>query len=229
MRKRRGKPWHILDPSLLQKEKASIRAQFPNLHFIVEDEKVFLRGTFPLLDGQTVVDRFAIEVEFPRRYPRDMPVVRETGGRMPWTIDRHVLPNGNTCLFVAEERWRVYPEGSSLLAFLTGPVQSFFVSQAHYEITGKWPFGQRSHGMKGIFEHYSELLGTNDTGTILRYINLLRRREVNGHHQCPCGSGQILRHCHREQLEDLRRKIPYETARQTWQLIETLGSLKDGH
>ena len=210
------KPWHEANPAFYAKEKEQVEAANPNLHFSTRNGKVFLSGSFPLKDGERVVDRYFIEIEFPFNYPCDLPMVREVGGRIPHTADRHMYANGVACLFVPDERAWICPEGTSLLEFLDGPVRNFFLGQSVFEMEGVWPFGQRSHGVQGILEFYAEILGTNDRATIIRYLDVLRRKHVKGHWPCPCGSDQRLRKCHLSQIVELRQKIPPPLAYQSW-------------
>jgi hypothetical protein len=213
-------PWFIANLALYAQIQEQVAAAYPNLHFSIRGHTVFLSGSFPLTEGRRIIDRFLIEIEFPSDYPRDMPLVREIGGRIPRTIDRHIYGrSGIACLFVPDEQSWAYPEGSTLLDFLNGPVRNFFLGQSLFEVEGSWPLGQRSHGVKGILEFYAEILGTDNMNTIIQYIDVLRRKEIKGHWLCPCGSAKKLRHCHISQIRDLRKKIPHSVASRTWAVI----------
>ena len=63
-------------------------------------------------------------------------------------------------MLLPDERWRVWPPGTSLLTFLTGPVRSFFLAQSIVEEGEPWPFGQWAHGAKGVLQYYRELIKT---------------------------------------------------------------------
>jgi len=65
------------------------------------------------------------------------------------------------------------------------------------------PWGELSHGGKGIREHYQEVFETDDFRTILRLLKLLADGNYRGHLPCPCGSGTIQRRCHGEKLREL--------------------------
>lgn len=214
-------PWHLTDPESFARMRAEVEAAYPDLRLSIQDECVFIQGSFPIKEDGAALDRYSIEVRVPQDFPKDLPVLREVGGRIPWDADRHVNINGDACLLVPDERWRHFPEGRTLRDFLDGPVRSFLIGQSVYDRTGKWPFGQRSHGRAGILEAYAEMLNISpDRETIRAFLDLISRREVKGHWPCPCGAGKILRKCHGARVWVLREKIGPEIA------LKTLKELK---
>lgn len=210
------RPWHKVRPGLLTKMEETVRPAYPTLQFYPDDEVVYVRGIFPLTDEGQTLDQFSIEIELPRYNPDEIPILREVGGRIPRTEDYHINGlSGDVCLFVPDERWRVYPWGSTLLDFLNVPVRNYFIGFCLVEMGEPWPFGQRSHGAEGIFEYYGELLGTDDRQTLVRYIECLSKPTLKGYWDCPCGSGKQIRKCHFPLLNDLRAKIPHSAAKRS--------------
>ncbi len=208
-----SKPWHKADPAQYAKERAEVEGTYPNLHFYEDGEVVWIKGSFPVIfDGQEL-DRYLLEIKLERDYPRSLPVVWETGGRIPRVADFHVNPQDSTsCVLLPDERWRVWPLGSTLLQFLNGPVRDFFLGQSLVQLGEPWPFGHWGHGGKGIREYYAEVLGTDDVRVILGFLDLLTKKKVKGHWPCPCRSGRKLRECHRNVVQDLATKIPRNVA-----------------
>jgi hypothetical protein len=206
--------WHIANPGLLQQLEAGLGRKYPTLHIVVEEDVVFVRGSFPVVDDGRVLDRYQVELELPRDYPDAIPILREVGGRIAWAPSCHVNENGVACPFLPDERWRVYPRGSTLIDYLDGPMRSFFLGQSLVQIGQPWPFGERPHGASGALEYYVELLGTRDPRTILAYLSYLGKDSLKGHWDCPCGSGRRLRDCHFKKLIELRGKIPRTLAQQ---------------
>jgi hypothetical protein len=205
--------WHKANPSLFEKEKAEVEAAYPNLHFYIENDLVDVRGTFPIVHGEKVLDRYAIKMELPRDYPKSLPIVRETAGRIPHVSDFHVNPtDGTCCVILPDERWKVWPVGATLLSFLSGPVRNFFLGQRLVQLGEGWPFGQWGHGAEGIREYYTELLGTSEVQVIVKYLECVSAKKIKGHWPCPCGSGDRLRGCHLKMVEDLVVKIPRQVA-----------------
>lgn len=220
------KVWFKINPGLLEEIKKEIECDYPNLHIYVENETVFIRGSFPITFENEILDRYQVEIEFPIDYPDSVPIVHEIGGRIPRTANSHMISvTGQCCLFLPDERWKAYPKGSSFLDFLNGPVRNFFLGQTMVRLGQPWPFGEHAHGIKGILEYYKSLFGTEDLVTILNYLNYISKPVIKGHWPCPCRSGKLLRKCHFERLIDLRLKIPPETAKES--LLKILVALKE--
>ena len=204
--------WHRRDPALFENEKAEVETHYPQLHVAVAGDLVFVRGSFPVNAEGIILDRYSVEIHLATDHPRSLPVVCEVGGRIPRTLERHINSDGAACILLPDERWRVWPPGSTLLAFLQGPVHNFFLAQSLVEQGDSWPFGQWSHGANGIREYYEELLNTADSEVIWRFLRCLAAEQIKGHWDCPCGSRQRLRNCHMSTLMDLRGKIAHEDA-----------------
>jgi hypothetical protein len=209
---------------LAEEIRRDLTKEYPTLHLLVERGAVHVRGTFPVLgaDGRAL-DRFQVSIDLPPGYPRVLPVVRETGGRIPWTLERHVQPDdGTACVLLPDERWRVFPVGAPFLDYVKGPLHTYFLGQLMVERGEPWPFGEWGHGGQGILEYYQELLGTRDPTCVARWVYELARQRVKGHRACPCGRGKAISDCCNDRLRDLRSKIDRTTARRS--LRELLAS-----
>jgi|UPI00047DA2D0 hypothetical protein len=220
--------WYEKNPGVLRDMEAEIAARYPDLRVVMEQGTVYIRGSFPIMDATDVLDRFQIEIELPADFPESIPVLREVGGRIPWHENRHVNNGtGEACPIVPEE-WLVRTERDSILAFLDGPVRNFFLGQILIEAGQPWPFGERSHGIDGLFEAYEDITGISDRNTIVRYLECLSRDVFKGHWACPCGSGKHLRNCHLEQLKALQAKVPAFVARSALARIDEQLQLRRG-
>ena len=217
--------WHRDDPTLYEKEKAEVEAYFPELRFAVENDLVYVRGSFAVIFEGQVLDRYLVELQLARNHPTGLPTVRETGGRIPHYLDRHInTVDGTACVLIPDERWRLWPVGASLLKFLTGPLHSFFLAQTMIEEGEPWPYGQWAHGAKGVFQYYRELLMTSDLRVMTTYLDYLASKKVKGHWDCPCKSGKKLRHCHFGQIKDLRDKISRKDAEKSLTMLKAAGT-----
>jgi hypothetical protein len=217
--------WQRDDPAFYEKEKAEIGAHFPSLHFVVESDLVYVRGSFPVVFEGQALDHYTIELGLARNHPAVLPIVRETGGRIPHHEDRHInAADGVACVLIPDERWRFWPSGAPLLKFLIGPLHSFFLAQTMVEEGEPWPFGQWAHGPKGIFQFYRELLQTSNLRVISTYLDYLSAKRVKGHWPCPCKSGRRLRDCHFKQVQNLRDKIARKDAENSLAILKTAGT-----
>jgi hypothetical protein len=220
------KAWYRVNPALFEQIKAEVESAYPNLHFCIENGVVFLKGSFPIIYENKILDRYSVEIEFPHDYPDSVQIVREVAGRIPRTVDYHMSTTGEACLFLPDERWQVKPLDATFLDFLNGPVRNFFLGQSLVSLGEPWPFGQWAHGAGGIREYYASLLGTDDFSTIIRYLEYLSKPKAKGHWDCPCGSGKRLRNCHFRQLLDLKGKISPQVARHSLIMLVSSFSTK---
>ncbi len=191
----------------------------PRLSAEATGQGFLLRGDFLVFESGAIsnpagpLTSFEIALFIPDNFPRSEPVLIETGGRIPRKEYRHINPDGDCCVTVWEH-WLMSAAELSIAGYLNGPVNEYFLGQYWYEKKGEWPFGERSHGRKGLVEAYADLLGVPPRERDLTYrLRLLAQDWPKGHWQCPCGSGRKLRLCHREAMMELHQKIPPRMAR----------------
>jgi hypothetical protein len=199
-------------PISLRDLSESLSERYPELIAISQDGVVTIKGSFPIVYEGEVLDRFFIELTVAKDFPYSVPTLRETGGRVPRELDRHVNASGEACLLVPEE-WLILPrEERTIVRFLDGPVRDFFLFQALKERGQSWPGGERPHGRAGLLQSYAEMIEVAED-LVPAYLYCLSRKELKGHLDCPCGSGRRLRSCHLEQIRALRDKISVELAK----------------
>lgn len=223
-----SRPWFETRSRLLERIGADLRVRYPDLQVVQEAGVVYARGSLPIIYQGIALDRYQIEIVFPPDYPKSLPRVRETGGRVPLVLDRHVIPStGTACLFVEEDWLAEAGREPDFFEFLDGPVRNFFIGQSLVEAGHPWPFGARSHGKKGVMEVYAEWFGTDDEPAIRRYLDCMSRDGLKGHWDCPCGSGRRIRACHSEPLRRIRERIPAWLARQAVERLRYLDRLEE--
>ena len=184
-----------------------IGQEFPDLTVTHVASRIYIRGAFPVLYQGAVLDRYQIEIEWSDS-DTEAPILRETGGRIPRTADRHMNADGKACPLVQEE-WLIRPrEARSLPHYLSNPVHDYFLWQTLTErgIAPQW--GQRSHGIPGLIEAYGEMVGMEGEKPTRKTLSYLSKKKIKGHWPCVCDSGRLLRDCHFEHLRRLQAKIP---------------------
>lgn len=215
----------------LEEVKATIAFDQPKLRAAPNGTDIVVSGTYLLSEiGATAnpagpISEYEIEIILPRTFPRREPKVFETAGRIPRCADRHINPDGDCCVTVWEH-WLATADDRSFAAFLNGPVHEYFLGQYWFEKTGKWPFGERAHGGRGLEEAYADALGiAPKTSKLLYHLRLLSQDWPKGHWSCPCGSGKRLRDCHRDDLMALHRRVPPPIARRMLRRLEEQSGL----
>lgn len=184
-----------------------LKDHYPELATVVGD-RVKVVGNWRVYGKTKEAAVFSIEVLLPDDYPSSPPQVYEVGGAIPRSADRHVNPDGSACLFAPPDRWYKCPPGTELKAFLDGPVREYFFSQAFYDLTRRWPFGEWGHGDLGIVEFYAERLGLLNILAIRIFLNHAANPKAFRHWQCPCGSGHKAIQCHGPKIIELSRVVP---------------------
>lgn len=193
--------WFERDADALPVLEAMLRARFPTLHAFIVDGVCRVRGGFEAVP----CDIYGIEVALPSNYPATVPSVWETDGRIPRELDRHVYPDGSLCLGTPLSLWLALDGDFGLDRMLDIPVRNFLIGNSLVEKGEPWPYDDYAHGPDGIVEHLKELVGIGDGLALGRFLLNMMGGKVRGHWPCPCGSGEIIRRCHREGIETLRR------------------------
>jgi hypothetical protein len=189
-----------------------IASRFPDLTVTCNGSKLHIRGAFPVLFEEAVLDRYQIEIDWVES-DTEVPVLSETGGRIPWIADRHMSLGGKACLFVPEEWLLKRRDERTISHYLDGPVHNYFLWQSLFERGESPPWGERSHNVPGLIEAYGDMLDIRGEAAIRRSLVYLSRERLKGHWMCPCGSQRRMRDCHLEKFRKLKSKIPSRLAK----------------
>lgn len=161
------------------------------------------RATF---GGTTIEDAYEVLIRIPKDYPNSPPSVQETGGRIPATF--HQYSDRSLCLGAPVEVSRRFRGDPRLLGFVQTMVVEYLFGYSHLQQRGTLPYGELSHGFRGILEYYQGYFGITNSRTLLALLKILAEGSYKGHHLCPCGSGKIMRRCHGPLVLDLAKTKP---------------------
>jgi hypothetical protein len=191
---------------------AEVCGTYPDLRVReAEDGCIVVRGGFPIMHEDELLDHYSVEIRIPPKFPDEVPIVIELDGRIPATGDRHAFKAGNLCVEVPED-WLLRRD-RSLLAYLNGPLREYFIADALVALGEERPFPARPHNSAGLLEAYGEMLETTDPLATRRYLDTLSHKKIRGHWPCPCGSGRKLRDCHGAEVRALQARIPRRITR----------------
>ncbi len=182
-------------------------------------------GHFDLIDIQegehpVVYDAFEIDFTFPKNFPKCLPTVFETGGRIRRQSDNHINCDGSICygvpVIIAARR----PD-LKLSTFFSEILNDYFLGYLNFLEFGSWPFGEVGHGYVGAIEYMAELLkceaNQNKVKALLYLLQLKHRRD---RWSCACGSGKRLGNCCRRSLNKAALCITRQEAARLCPLIE---------
>lgn len=193
--------------------RSALAARFPSLRLMTGKGEHAVTGTFNIEHQGKFLAGFQIAIQLDSKDVLGLPTVRETGGRIPRLPERHVNPDGSACLYLPEDLAVRCLEPLGILAFLDGPVRSYFLGQAGFELGVAFPLGEWGHGREGLEQMLAGLLGIDDMATCVRFLELLSGKTIKAHWGCPCQSGKTLRLCHGDRVNRLRGQLPLDTRR----------------
>jgi hypothetical protein len=199
--------WFKKNPDLLVKLREQVEAKYPDLRIQVVDEFVTINGSFPIIEDGVELDRYQIKIIIPPDFPREIPIAKETAGRIPWTADWHTFDKGFLCVIVPEE-WLLNSNAHSLMHYFDGPLRNYLIGNSLAETNAPRPMGERPHGSKGLLESYGEMVEWADSRAVPAFLDAVAAKRVRQHLKCPCGSGSMIRDCHLPKVQELRNRIP---------------------
>jgi len=141
-------------------------------------------------------------------YPKSIPQIWETGGKIPRIPDRHINPtDGSLCLGVSEDLYIKYKGNFNIKDFLEGPTYSFFVGNALIEKGESWPHGEWDHALSGILQYYLQFFETDSSWVVIQLL-MQTMRPLHNKNLCACNSGKTVGNCHGKVLRKLQRYVP---------------------
>ncbi len=149
---------------------------------------------------------YQIELRIPPNFPQKIPVVFETGGRIPRSY--HQLQDGSLCL-ASETRLRLLlAEGLSIVGFVERCVVPYLYRYSYLKAHDEAPFGDLPHGAEGIQEDLRLLFGVHQESAVLPFVRVVAMKKQHANkRRCPCGSGRRLGHCHNRLVNRLRDRL----------------------
>ena len=167
----------------------------------VTREPLRLKGRFVFVachakEG-TIQDSFALQIDVPNAFPKDLPKVREVDGKIPRTGDYHVNPDGTLCLGSPLGLLVKISKSPSLSGFAENCLVPYLFAISHkLKAGGPLPFGELAHGSKGMLADYAHLFRLRHPESARYALQLLgmKKRRANKL-PCPCGCGVRLGRC----------------------------------
>jgi len=230
----------MFDFSLTSDDKSWLSSQYPTLGLEETADSVVVSGKLKFemvydadkdsftispknYKGKSVLikDEYEVKIVLPKSGSNDLPKVFETASRITEVAKNKSLPkydlhfnfDDSACLYVAGKETEYFPEGFDFKIFINHLVIPFFYAQSYFQKFEKWPWGEYSHGMLGLFEWYNEREDHSqaDVDQMLNRLKLsgewgsIAQRFkggswVKGHSLCLCGSGNKIRKCHNSAL-----------------------------
>lgn len=153
-----------------------------------------------------ISDRYEVSIAVPEDFPRALPAVRETAGRVPRTF--HTNPDRTLCLGSPTRLMLALHPDPSLERFVTRCLVPYLYGHSHFERHGIMPFSELHHGPAGIRQDLLSLYGVRSETAVDDFVRLTALSvRVANKAPCPCGSGRRLGRCHNVRVNELRRLL----------------------
>lgn len=144
-----------------------------------------------------IKDVYQLNITVPENFPKTLPIVEETGGKIPRDGNFHVNEDGSLCLGSPLRLLVKIHDSPTLCGFAKNCIIPFLYAVS-YKLRngGDFVLGELPHGKKGIFQDYSILLGLKGEKQIIQAIKLLgMKKRIANKKICPCGCGKRLGIC----------------------------------
>ena len=191
----------------LEENIACLLSQFPSL--AVKDKNAKHLHIGGALDVDVIVcdehisNKYAIEIEIPNDYPASLPVVKEVSERIDKSYP-HRYSDTSLCLATdVDMRVSLHPE-YTLAEYVKKFVVPYFASYEYYGKYKVFPFGERSHDLKGTLEFYEDLFETTNFREVYSLMSYTCLDKYRGHALCPCNHGEKIRNCHGDKVKTLQ-------------------------
>ena len=174
-----------------------------------------LKGNFrfsaTFVEKGTVEDSYRLVIKCSESYPKELPVVFETGGRIPHDGKHHVNPDGSLCLGSPLRLKWILAKKPTLIGFTEKCLVPWLYSMSRHLTHGEpFVFDELAHGNEGEINDYCSLFGLKTPEQVLPTLCLLtvKKRHANKN-RCPCGCGLRLGRCRLHfRLNEFRKLEP---------------------
>ena len=160
-------------------------------------------------EGIAIEDSYKLVIILNKQFPRELPIVKELGEKIPRNNDFHISSDGSLCLTSPLRILLSLNENPNLIHFSNVFIRPFLFSiSCKLRYGADFMFGELDHGSEGLIEDYSDILGLSTKDQVIKAFELLgmKKRAANKRN-CPCGCGKRLGKCSfRKKINNLRKK-----------------------
>jgi len=176
-----------------------------------------LRGTFSYAATYSgkgnVEDSYQLVIKVPAGFPRELPLVLETRGRIPHDGKHHVNPDGSLCLGAPLRLKWVMARNPILVGFAENCLVPHLYSMSRNLLYGEpFVFDELAHGDEGELSDYCALFGLKTHEQVKQALALLAlKKRIANKKECPCSCGLRLGNCRVHFRLNEFRKLEYRS------------------
>lgn len=169
-------------------------------------------------DEVVVDESYAVKIQVPGGFPRALPVVWETAGKVPKTFHRN--PDNSLCLGSPISQRFAFEADPTVDGFIDRVVVPYLYSHAYFERFGRMPFGELDHGAAGLEDDVRRIFRLPNCTNAEEFLRLASlKRRVSNKRRCPCHSGIRLGRCHAAAVHEARCRLGRFVCRAEWNLL----------
>jgi hypothetical protein len=144
-----------------------------------------------------VADAYQLQINIPAGFPRELPEVMETGGRIPRLGEYHVNGDGSLCLGSHLRLLIKLNATPTLSGFATSCLIPYlYAISLKLKNGGKLVFGELAHYGPGMLQDYAQLFMLGSTDQARYALSLLgMKKRIANKQPCPCGCSVRLGRC----------------------------------
>jgi hypothetical protein len=140
-------------------EKRYLKKNYPGLHYKEADGILILTGLINFRAKYRdipIEDFYQIRLVFPNNYPKELPTAFEIGNKIQQ--DFHTNSYDRTlCLGADAELYKIFNQNRTIKNYIENILIPYLYSYSHLVKYGFLPFGELSHGGKGLIEYYENI------------------------------------------------------------------------
>lgn len=148
--------------NVVENSKGFIKAQFPEVDIIEESSHIIFEGRFILKakhDDFEICEAPRLKIVMSKEYPKYLPVCYDVERKVKYD---HVFSDSSLCVATNIDLANGLKESKSIEDYINKFIVPYFLSYRYWEKTGQDLYGDRSHGVRGIWECVCEYLGTDE-------------------------------------------------------------------
>lgn len=144
-----------------------------------------------------IIDSYRLKINIPPKYPKELPVVKEIGNKIPHRGEYHVNNDGSLCLGSRLRLlWKI-SKNPTLCGFAENCLEPYLYAISYkLKFGGDLPFSELEHGSPGEMNDYADLFGLLSSEQAKYALLLLgMKKRLANKKPCPCGCGIRLGKC----------------------------------
>jgi hypothetical protein len=214
----------MVSEEFISSQYESAKEKFPKL---LQPERVgehwVINGAIDVIDDEgSPWDTFDIRIFVPQNFPEQLPMLQETGNRIPKESKWH--NSLACCLSTNATIYFKLGDDITLLNWLIKFAHPFLANYVYKREKGEYASGEFAHETPGIIQGYENLFGLSGVNAVFEKLKMLCSvLHLGRNDKCFCGSGKKFKKCYQNSpFSHKYSNIPFFQLEKDLQEIRTL-------